>query len=339
MGAIKSHEADRFLKSPDVKICAVLAYGTDAGLVSERARTAARNWAALETPASEIVRLDDADLDDNPERLTVELMTVPMFGGRKVIHAVAGRRINARMLKTLVDDAPLPGILVVEAGNLKPSDTLRSTFEKSRYAAAIACYPDEGRDLSALVDEEVAAAGMRISPDARELLVTQLGADRALSRGEVGKLVLYCAGRKTIEVADVEAVVSDASELNIDRIVNAAAGGDAATAVRELTRAMTSGESPQTVLIALQRHFQRLHRLQADIDAGRSAADAMKSLRPPLHFKQKNAVTAQLRKWTGPALAMASNAIARATRNARQTGARDDLIAEQLILALAQRAR
>ena len=339
MVAVKNHEAARFLRSPDQGISAILTYGTDAGLASERARSAAQSWAALEDPPSEIIRLGDADLETDPDRLSVEVMMVPMFGDRKVILAAAGRRINAKLLKELITAGPLPSVLVVEAGNLKPTDALRSIFEKAKHAAAIACFPDEGRDLAALVDEEIKSANMTISPEARDLLIAQLGADRALSRGEIDKLILYCAGRKRIEPSDVEAIVSDASELNIDRIVNAAAAGQAGVAVRELARALTGGENAQMIILALQRHFMRLHRIQAEVSAGRSVADAMKSLRPPLHFKQKNAVSSQIRRWPLATLTRAQKEISLAARNARSTGARDDLVAESLLLALAKRAR
>jgi DNA polymerase III subunit delta len=339
MVAVKSHEATRYLKSPSGAVSALLFYGTDAGLVAERARTAAKAWASLENPPSEIIRFDDADLESDPDRLAVELMTVPLFGGRKVVLASTGRRINAALLKELVAPGPLAGILVVEAGNLKPSDSLRSVFEKSRHAAAIACFPDEGRDLSALIDEDLKAAGMTIAPDARDILLAQLGADRALSRGEIAKLILYCTGRDRIEPNDVEAIVSDASELGIDRIVNGAGAGDAGVAVRELARTLASGESPQTVILSLQRHFIRLHRIQAEVTSGRPLADALKSLRPPLHFRQKDAIAAQIRKWPLAILTAALEEISRAARSARRTGARDDLIAESLILTLAGLAR
>lgn len=339
MVAIKSHEASRFLKAPDPEISAVLTYGTDAGLVAERARAAARAWAGLEDPPSEVVRLDDADLESDPDRLSVELMTVPMFGGRKIVLSSTGRRINATLLAAIVEPGPIPGVLVVEAGNLKPTDKLRKVFEKARHAAAIACFPDEGRDLAALIDDEIKAAKMTIAPEARDVLLAQLGADRALSRGEIAKLVLYCSGRKRIELPDVEAIVSDASELGVDRIVNAAAGGEPGVAVKELSRTLNSGESAQLVIIALQRHFMRLHRIQAEVSKGRAIGDVMKSLRPPLHFKQKNAVTAQVRNWPLPHLNRALEEISKSARSARQTGARDDLIAESLLLGLAQLAR
>ncbi len=82
----------------------------------------------------------------------------------------------------------------------------------------------------------------------------------ALSRAEIDKLALYAAGAGTITVEHIEAIVGDASELTIDRIVEAAATGDTATALAECDRAVASGESAQTVVLAAQRHFLRLHR-------------------------------------------------------------------------------
>ena len=39
-----------------------------------------------------------------------------MFGGRKVIRAIAGRRLNATMLKPLVQGGGLAATLIVEGG-------------------------------------------------------------------------------------------------------------------------------------------------------------------------------------------------------------------------------
>lgn len=343
MVAIKPQLAQRFLADPDRQTVAFLFHGTDPGLVAERAQQTAKRLAARENPPGELIRLDDADLDGDRDRLGIELRTMPMFGGRKVVRVTTGRIINAAMLKELVEAGDLAGLLVVEAGNLKATDSLRATFEKSQHAAAIACYADETRDLDGLVREVLDAARLTIGNDARALLVARLGADRGLSRAEVEKLALYCeakaGGRGTIEIDDVDAIVGDAAELAIDRIVNAAAGGDAATAVNELSRAAASGESPQMIILALLRHLQRLHRIRAEMDRGGSLDDALRSLRPPLHFKQRDAVTAQCRKWSLAMLDRALAAGADALKAARLTSALEEQIAERLLLSVASQAR
>lgn len=335
MVAVKAHLAEKFLSAPDKSLRAFLFFGSDPGLVTERAQQTAKRIAAGENPPGEVIRLDDADLDGDRDRLGVELRTLPMFGGRKIVRVATGRIINATVLNELAQSNDLAGVLIVEAGNLKPTDSLRATFEKSPHAAAIACYGDEGRDLESLVRDILQNAGIDISPDARALLVSRLGADRALSRAEIEKLALYAQGKSRIEIDDIDAIVGDASELAIDRIVNAAASGNAAAAINEFARAITAGESPQMVIAAIQRHLQKLHRVRADVEKGAQFAEAIRQLRPPLHFKQRDAFADQCRRWSRPALDRALTATADALRTARLNSAIEEVLAERLLLSLA----
>lgn len=339
MSAIKANQAEAFLKSPDLKASAILIYGTDQGLVSERAQGLAQRLAKREMPEGEILRLDDSDLESDPDRLGIELGTIPMFGGPKIIRVTAGRRINSITLKSLVEGGPLSGRLIVEAGNLKPDDGLRTLFEKNPSCLAVPCYIDEVRDIDSIIRETLAAAKHTISREARELLVSRLGADRVMTRGELDKLMLYAGGKTEIGLDDVEAIVGDASDITIDRILAATASGDAKRAASEFARALAAGESAQGVIGAMERHFQRLHRIRAMLDGGKSFDDAVRTLRPPLHFKLKDAVGQQCRIWSTPHLTSALVRISAAAKQGRLAGVLEDAVAEQLILDLAHSAR
>lgn len=340
MVALKGQAISAFVKSPDPRATAILLFGSDTGLVSERAQQIAKAVAARDTPPGEIVRLEDADLEDEPDRLALELQTVPMFGGRKVVRASTGRRINTNALKPLVEGGGLAGTLIVEAGNLKADEALRKLFEAGPpHAVAIACYADEARDLEGVVREVLSTAKLEISPEARELLLSRLGADRALSRNEIEKLALYATGKSRIEADDVEAIVGDASELAIDTIVMAAAGGDASRALKELDRAVGSGESAQMVVVALQRYVHRLHRVRAALEAGRSMDDVIRSLRPPVYFKARPVLEAHCRAWTLARLTQAQTRLAVAAKDARLGGNLEQPLAERVLIEVARLAR
>jgi DNA polymerase-3 subunit delta len=160
-----------------------------------------------------------------------------------------------------------------------------------------------------------------------------------MSRGEIEKLALYVAGKPTIDVEDIEAIVGDASELAIDRTLNAAASGDAARAVAEFARAVSAGESAQMIISALQRSLHRLHRIRTDLDAGTSFEEAIRQQRPPVHFKQKDAIGLQCRMWSTPRLAQAIARANQAAKAARLTSSLEEAIAEELLIALAGAAR
>jgi DNA polymerase-3 subunit delta len=336
MVAVKTHQANAFLSALDRVPAAVLFYGSDGGLVSERAASLAKRLAERDAPPGEILRFDDASLEEDPGRIFVELATVPMFSGRKIVRAIAGRRVTAQHLAPLLEGGSIAGCLIVEAGNLRPDDALRALFERSPAAAAVACFPDDARDLDLVMREAFGPGKIEITPDARRLLLARLGADRALSRAEIEKLALYAHGKSTIEECDVEAAVGDAAELALDRIVMAAGSVRKTAALLELDRSLTAGEAAQSVIAALQRHFLRLHRMRASLDAGRSMEEVLRSLRPPPHFKQRDELERQARTWTLPKLSAALARIAKAAKAARLNSGLESTLAEALLLDLAQ---
>jgi DNA polymerase-3 subunit delta len=336
MVALRSGQVGAFLARPDRRL--VLLYGPDSGLVSERSQRLAALLAARDDPPGEMLRLDDADLETEPDRLSVELMTVPMFGGAKIVRATSGRRMNAAVRAVLDGAGDMAGALIVEAGELRPDDSLRSVFEKSAVAVAIACYPDEEGSLEGLIDEMVRAAGLSIAADARTELVSRLGADRALSRAEVEKLLIFVHGRPRIESEDVEAIVGDASASAIEQVVAAAAAGRVAEALSACDRAIAGGETGQSVLLAAERHFQRLHRIRAAVDAGRPVADQLRQMRPPLPPRARNDLEQQARIWTAAAALAAVRRIASAIKASRSSQGEEGLLAERLLMDIASLA-
>ena len=225
MVALRGKEIDAFLARPDPGRPIILLYGPDAGLVRERAD--ALMASAVDDPNDpfSLVRLDGDELAAEPSRLVDEAMTVPLFGGRRAIRVRAGSRSFASGVDTLADSAVKDCRIVIEAGELRPESPLRKACERAKTAVAIACYPDTERDLAKLIDDELRVSNLRIAPDARAVLMSLLGGDRQASRNELRKLALYAHGKGEITLDDVMTVVSDASELKLDPIVDGAFAG------------------------------------------------------------------------------------------------------------------
>jgi len=294
MVAYKSSAVASFLRSPDPSCRAVLLYGPDAGLVTERASALAATFVKRASGHAEIVRLDDRDLAEDPARLEVELRTRPMFATCQVVRVAAGGRLDVPSLKALLA-SPSDNALIVEAGNLRPDSALRKLFEANKSAAALPCYPDE-RSLALLIDAELAEAGLRIDKETRRYLMSRLGADQALSRSEVTKLALYAKGEGEVTHDDIDAIVGDSAETALETFIYAASSGVSADALRELQRLAASGIEAQAALIALARHFTQLHKVAAAQAEGESAEEAVRTLRPRPHFKREPAFLAHCRR-------------------------------------------
>ncbi len=333
MVAYKSSAVAGFIKSPKADCRAVLVYGPDAGLVAERADALAQGFARRGQGTTEIVRLDDRDLTDDPARLEVELRTIPMFAAQSVIRIMAGPKLDVSALKTLLAEV-LPNGFSLEAGNLRPDSALRKLFESDKRAAALPCYGDE-RDLTELIEAELAEAGLSIDREARDHLMTRLGADQALSRAELVKLALYARGRGAVSHDDIEAIVGDAAETALENFVYATSGGDTKAALSELQRLVAAGTDKGAALSALGRHFIQLHRVASGVAHGQTAEEALRSLRPPPRpRKREEAFLARYRKWGAGRLAKALPVIQDAIKHSRLSPDLESALAERLVLVL-----
>src|ERR1700759_4294832 len=268
MVALRGKEIDAYLARPDAGRPIILLYGPDAGLVRERADALIKSAVDDPNDPFSLVKLDGDELAAEPSRLVDEAMTVPLFGGRRAIRVRAGSRSFAAGVDTLADMQVKDCRVVIEAGDLRPESPLRKACEKAKSAVAIGCYPDGERDLAKLMDDELRAANLRIAPDARAALMSLLGGDRQASRNELKKLTLFAHGEGEVTLDHVMTVVSDASDLKLDPIVDGAFAGRPELVETEFAKAMVAGTYPGVIIMAAQRHAAWLHKSALTVAEG-----------------------------------------------------------------------
>ena len=336
MAEVKSHEFDAFLKRKPLPVRLFLVYGPDRGLVSERAAMlAAASGVALDDAFS-VVKLDAGDIGNQPGRLIDEMNAIGLFGGERLIwiRNAGSEKGLSDGLDILAGASAGPSTLIIEAGDLKKGAALRKAAESTSAAVAIPCYADDGRALQALVDRELSAENLKISPAARERLLETIGGDRLASRNEVRKLALYCRGKELIEEQDVEDIVGDASAISTDDAVDAILKGDRDGFLHAIQKIVSSKTPVFLVLQGCLRQFQLLELMRAEMDEKRvPAAQAMASLGRHLHFRRKPIVENALRTWTGPAIRRETQRLQAAILQSRQRPALEDTIAMQTMLA------
>ncbi len=339
MTSLKSSEIESFVRRPPERVSLVLVFGPDDGLVAERASGLVRAASGKADDPFSLVRLEGADLVSDPARLVDEAGTISLFGSRRVVWVrdCAARNILPAVQPLL--DAPVGGSLVVlEAGDLKQGAGLRKRIEDHPTAVALPCYADSAEDIARLVERELKEAGLAIDRDAREALEAHLGGDRMASRGELRKLCLYAHGRDRITLADVAAIVGDASAFAMDELLDAVAGGQVAVADRTLARLVASGTPASVAGTMLIRHFQMLDRIRAEMAGGRTASDVVSALQPPLFFRRRPAVLDQVGRWTPARIRRALALLDEAMWKSRQMQHLGEAIHGEAVLTLARAA-
>jgi DNA polymerase-3 subunit delta len=337
MVAIKAADVDTFLARPDPARPVVLVFGPDAGLVSERVNALVKSSVDDANDPFALARLEADDLSAEPSRLVEEAQTIPLFGGRRAVWVKAGSRNIAPAVEALLALPKIECRVVIEAGDLRRNAPLRALCEKAKNAAALPCYADDERARTRLIDDEMRDAGLKLTPDARAMLIPLLGGDRQASRNEIAKLALYARGRDQVGVDDVAAVVSDASALALDDIVDATFAGRPAELETQLGKARLAGTSAGSILFAVQRQVAQLHKWRTAIEAG--AGFSLDAAQPPVNFRRKDAIAAALRFWSAARLLVAMSELADAVLQSRRNADLADTIAERALLAIAANVR
>ncbi len=335
MAAIKAHQSDKIIKDPPKGTHAYLFYGTDEGRISENAAVLAKTWSTKHGDGGEIIQIDDRSIADNPDIVAIEVRSVSMFGGFSVVRLALSNRIKPDLIGELIELKP-QNLIILEAGNLKPSSAMRKLFEKSKNAAAIPCFPDEARDISGLIQSELIDKGVNISVAARSLLTASLGSDRGISRQELIKLALYAHDNPQIEVEDIEAIIGDSSQLAYDQLITLIMTGQGTAALSKLDRLLASGLTNAGLTTLLGRHLSRLYKLRALMESGRQANDAINALRPPVHFKQRDAMVRQVMKLKLPVLKKAIHLVQETVARTRLQSAFERISTERMILILSK---
>jgi DNA polymerase-3 subunit delta len=336
--ALKTSEVETFLAAPDPRRPVVLIYGPDAGLVRERADALVKA-AAPDADAFAIVPLDGDAIAADPGRLHDEARTMGLFGGRRVLRIRAGARNFQDALAALLEDPPTDTVIVIEAGELRRNSPLRTLCESSKKAVTIACYADSERDLVRLVERSLAGAGLKIDPDARDALVSLVGADRLATRSEIDKLALYAAGRERVVLDDVRAVIADGSALALDDVVDAAAAGEPHLALVALAKTRGAGIPATVVIGAMIRHVANLHRMRLAADKGESIARVLERSYPKVHFRREPSFVRALERLGADTLQNHLIALGQAALAARRNADLADAIAERALLVISRGGR
>jgi DNA polymerase-3 subunit delta len=342
----KRPDVDRFLAAPGPQFRACLIYGKDRGSVRERADALARKVVERPDDPFDVALLTDTDLSDDPARLEGELQALSMMGGRRLVRLKLGSdkaaldKIAAEALKSHAEGALNPdAFFLIEAGALGRESGLRKAAEKADTAACIPVYEDETGDVARLVRESLAKDQVGLTADALETFVARLPRERGVARAEIERLALFLgpgSGRTAgpAELAEHLGVEPEASLF--DAAVDAF-GGRTAAAQAGLRRAFAEGEAGPMAVRAAGLHLAKLRRVHTLVQSGADMKEATKAA--GVFWKQEREFLRQARAWTLRELDQVQPDVLDADRACKTSGSPDALIAERLLMSIAQRAR
>lgn len=338
MATLRPGDIQHFVTSGCKSTPLILVHGPDEGAVRSRVRAMVATLLGPDADSMSHLDFEADTLNADPARLLDEANAISMFGGKRVIVVNQAGKLQKGVWQPLLEVPPIDSTIVFQADDLSKSSPIRVAHEQSASAAAMACYPPSRQDLQELIDARAKAAGLSITPVARAYLADLLGVDFALSEMEIEKLVLYCQGRIAIDVADIDAMITDSSDQAGSEPIDRAFDGKLEEIEAVALRSFREGINASGLLALALNHAMLLRRLAISKASG-SLDTAIRNER--IFFRRQDRVRNQAARWDIPMITKAIDTLAAAQEQTRKTPALEETVTVRALwsIALASRRR
>lgn len=330
------NQIERALDAPGGDIRLFLLHGPDEGGSAALAKRLERAMG----PGAERIDLDGPTLKSDPARLADEAAAFSMFGDKRWIRVSLSGDEGLAAVEALLEGPAGSNPVVAIAGALKSSAAIMKLALTNPVVMAFASYAPEGRDADQLAMAMARDLGVRLAPDAARRLSDLTGGDRGQLAGEVEKLALYLDAAPDrpadADMEVVEALQSGPVEESLGALVNAVLGGDMARMAAELTKARALGASLAGTVRLLAGRAMLLAGIRAEYDRTGSLDSAVDGAGKAVFWKDKGAVSKQVRIWSPDRLARLLHRLNDAERASRSP--LGDLLIEHEMLSIARQA-
>ena len=296
---LTTRDVRSFFKSPPKGITGVLIYGNDSMRVSDKRQQLLQSL--LGSNADEemrLARISREILKKEPEQ-AIDLCKAQGFfpGERALLIEEANETITGIIIKAVEAWKDGDATIVVTAGSLKPSSSLRKFFEQKKNTYSVPIYDNPMTKFE--VEKIIAESGLQnVTQDSFAQLLTVAS---ELQPGDfkqtVDKLALYkLSDEKPVTYQDIINCTPISNEADIDEVLSVILTGNEFKVSQILGRLSSQGTLPVTLIIAATRHFKALFSIISNPGGVKAGATA---LRPPIYGPRKGALTNQAQKW-GP---------------------------------------
>ncbi len=205
-------------------------------------------------------------------RVIGALRTVPLLGGRPMVIISDGGQLarDQELLEALTAYAEAPvaqATLVIAAEKL--DGRLKFSQQVAKSGTVVECKKLYDDKVPGWAGMQVKRRGRQISQEAAKFLAEMVGNDLGQIVQAIDRVILFIGERPTIELADVEQVVTDTHQRDVFALTDAVGQRNTARALSYLQNLLANGQAPPLIVHMLARHFRIL--AKAREIAGRTA--------------------------------------------------------------------
>lgn len=263
-------------KIENEQIKALLLYGPDKGYIDKIIHTLIKKFNLLKTT------IEYSELKTSSTQL---LANTPNFFKRKQLIKIrtVGESID-KALKLALGQESLH-FLVFIADELPATASIRKFFETENYLASVGCYHDEPHKITQIILSKFAKVGKVIREDAVQYLVANLPGDHQAIIQEIEKLIYFTHDQPQVTKDDAQAVITAGASGNGDDLCWHFSLTNLSGFLQEFKKLKHQNINEVLIIRALIRYYLNLYIVLNKIENGINVEIAIKSLTPPIFYK------------------------------------------------------
>lgn len=299
---------------------------------------------ALAGKDAERLDLTGAQVAQDPSLLAAEAVSMSLFSPRRVIRLEitgSGDDSVAAVEALLAAESAINPVIATGA-SITAKSKLIKLVEGSDHGVAAICYQPDRRALVGIAMAAAEDQGLRLANAEAQLLIDLVSGDQALMRREIEKMALYLDAaadrQRQVTAADIAALGAATHEEDVSECINVALGGKVRDLPAMLAKATAVGVAEIRIIRALAIRAMALARLRAEVDAGAHPATVVAARTSGIFWKERDAVTAQLRIWDSVRVARLMSRLIDCERGLKSSGTPGGVLFRKLMTDIAHQA-
>lgn len=277
--------------SNEYKLC--LLFGQDESVISIKAKEILNIF-----KNENIVNISQEEFKSRPSRIFEEFQSISFFGDRTIIVLRLNERPNdaTKYIKQIFEkvDKNNKNFILIIAGDLATSSSLRKFCEENDYIVSIGCYNETDSGVISFIKNKLNEYELKFNQDIVNKIYSNIGNNLLVLEKEIEKISLYKGDDKNLTLEDIEKITTDISDSDISEFINYFCTLDKQNTFKSLNKLLSENQSI-VLTRSLISHFLLLQRINYRISNGEDISNAIKLER--VFWKEQLYIKKHLELW------------------------------------------
>jgi DNA polymerase-3 subunit delta len=245
----------------------------------------------------EIQKFDEKQILENQELFMDEILSSSLFYAEKLVII---NQTTDKILKNIeyIYNKKINGlILIINSDLLEKKSKLRNFFEKEKELISVPFYPDTTQTLSFLANKFFKEKKISISQSNINLIINKCNGDREFLENELSKIEFFLYNKKSIETHELSKLINLIENHSISDLLDNCLINNSRKVLLILNENNFNNEDCIIIIKTFLAKTKKILKLANNYAKNNNLEMTISESKPPIFWKEKDAVKQQLQKW------------------------------------------